>query len=404
MTIIAQHGPKARVIAGPHTWVEGEAIRQLRMTAELPGMLEAVGMPDIQPGNGSPSGAAFLSQIYVHPTLVGTDIGCGMALLCSDLPIHKVKVDRLAYSLNGIDQPWHGDVSEWLVDRDIAPTMYDASLGTVGRGNHFIELQQLDSILNPTLAADIGLLKDRLHILVHSGSRGLGESILTNIARQYGATPLVATSDIGAAYLAEHDHAVRWAKANRELCAHRVCQALKIEAVPILDICHNGVSSTFHGGCQCWLHRKGAAPSDRGIVVIPGSRGDLSAVVMPKSDLETSLASLAHGAGRKIARHEAKEKLRHLHQRIDIKRNKWGGRVVCGPDQLAWEEAPECYKSLTSVIDDMVDAGLIDVIAYLRPIVTFKTSEGAREKRVSHRRQWQDDRREARQFKQGKRS
>jgi release factor H-coupled RctB family protein len=400
-SIIKRHGPKVRVIASDSTWIEGESIRQLKLVSELPGMIDLVGMPDIQPGKGSPSGAAFLSDRMVHPSLVGTDIGCGMGLWGTDMPIHKVKVGRIVEKMNGLDTIWDGNVQEWLSDRDISHTAYDSTLGTPGRGNHFIELQQIDSIVNQEEFQNLNMSADRLHILVHSGSRGLGEAVLNDVIRRTGASALAADTPAGQSYIVAHDHAVRWAKANRELCAHRVCESLKIEASQILDICHNSVVPMEVNQCSCWLHRKGAAPADRGPVVIPGSRGDLSALVVPIVGKDEGLWSLAHGAGRKIARHQAKEKLNKIHTKADLKRNRWGGRVICGEDQLAWEEAPECYKSLSSVIDDLVQADLIKIIAYLRPIITFKTSEGVKQERQDERKTWKNERQASRQTKRG---
>ena len=147
------------------------------------------------------------------------------------------------------------------------------------------------------------------------------------------------------------------------------------------------------------MHRKGAAPSDKGLVVIPGSRGDLSYIVSPiQSDI--ALNSLAHGAGRKLSRTEAQGKLSEIYKKKDIHKNKWGGRVVCGNKQLLWEEAAECYKNITSVITDLVDAGLINVVATLHPLVTFKTSEGVEEELENNRKDWQKNRKDARNMKE----
>jgi release factor H-coupled RctB family protein len=404
MSIIKEYGPKVRMVAGDSTWVEGEAIRQLQQTAELPGMINVIGLPDIQPGKGAPSGAAFLSQDMLHPHLVGTDIGCGMGLWSTSLPVRKAKIDRVVEKLQGLDMPWDGDPTAWLEQHGVAPTMYDHTLGTPGRGNHFIELQRVDEVIDAGLLAAAGVSQEHLQVMVHSGSRGYGEAIFNEVASQIGATPVAAGSAVGSDYLAQHDHAVRWAKANRELCATRVCEALNTEIRPILDICHNAVTPVTTNGCACWLHRKGAAPADKGVVIIPGSRGDRSALVLPNADRTDALTSLAHGAGRKITREQARGKLQNRHTKEQLKRNSWGGRLICGEDILIWEEAPECYKSLTSVVGDLEAAGLLTVVAYLRPLVTFKTSEGPREERRSSERSRQHDRRLARQAKYGERS
>lgn len=399
-SIVTERGPKVRVIASASTWIEGEALRQLDEAAKLPGMRLCVGMPDLHPGKGSPVGAAFLSEGVLYPALVGSDIGCGMGLWQTDLPLRKARPERLAERLDGLDAPWDGDVAAWLAERGVAPTPYDAGCGTPGRGNHFIEVQAAHAVRDADAFA-LGLDEARACLLVHSGSRGLGEAVLRDTAARHGAAPLADDGEHAGRYLAAHDHAVRWAAANRALCAARACAAIGAEAQLVLDVCHNWVTAAVADGCRCWLHRKGAAPADQGAVVIPGSRGDLSALVRPVPGHEEALASLAHGAGRKLARHEARGKLRGLYRREDLGRNPFGGRVVCGDEHLAWEEAPACYKPIADVVGDLEAAGLVEVIAFLRPLVTFKTSEGARDE-TRDRGGWKRERRVARDAKRGR--
>jgi release factor H-coupled RctB family protein len=401
---VTMRGPKVRVFASPSTWIEGEALRQLDAVAELPGMVSVAGMPDLHPGKGGPVGVAILSDGFVHPSLVGSDIGCSMSLLQTGLPLRKARAERLAERLKGIDGPWDGDTAGWLAGRGLDPTPYDATLGTTGRGNHFIEFLAVEDIRDPVGFAGLGLERDRVHLLIHSGSRGLGESVLRGHADRHGAAPLAAGTPDASAYLAEHERAVRWAVANRALCARRACEAVGTDAVGVLDVCHNSVTEADFGGRRYWLHRKGAVPSDMGPVIIPGSRGDLSWLVRPVIGRDEALRSLAHGAGRKIARHEARAKLKGLYRREDLRTNPWGGRVVC-TEELAWEECPEAYKPIASVVGDLVSAGLAELIASFRPVVTFKTSEEALGAGSGGRREkarWQQERREARAAKCGR--
>jgi release factor H-coupled RctB family protein len=396
-SVIQHRGDTNRVIASSNTWIEGDALHQLDATAAWPGMRVCVGMPDLHPGKGSPVGAAFASDL-IYPSLVGTDIGCGMALYTCDLKAHKAKPLKIAALLDGLDQPWGGDTSAWLERHHAVPTTFDSSLGTPGHSNHFIEIQRVLEVRDEARFADLGMHVDHLCVLVHSGSRGLGESILYNVAAQHGATGLVCDTADGMAYQAAHDAAVRWARANRALCAHRALTALGADGIFVLDINHNSVTPYTLDGCTCWLHRKGAAPTTEGPIVIPGSRGDVSYLVRPKPD-PISLHSVAHGAGRKIARGVARGKLEHRYNVSELQQNRWGGRVVCGERQLLWEEAPECYKDVTSVVDDLVQAGLVDVVAVLRPLVTFKTSEGARVESKRNKENWQRERQQARAAK-----
>ncbi len=114
---------RVRVLASPDTWIEGDALRQLNHTAALPGMREVVGMPDLHPGKGSPVGAAFLSQGMVRPSLVGSDIGCGMSLWLTDLRRAKTPPERVAEQLDGLDSQWEGDTNAWLATRGLEPTL-----------------------------------------------------------------------------------------------------------------------------------------------------------------------------------------------------------------------------------------------------------------------------------------
>lgn len=385
---------KPKIIASQTTWIEGESVRQLELVAKRPGMMECVGMPDLHPGKGSPVGAAFLSNI-IYPDIVGTDIGCGMSFWSTTLSAKKPKIDVIAKKLNGLDEPWKGELDHWMVTRGIAlMTDYDVSLGTPGFGNHFIEIQEVDTIFDESF----GLSKDNLYIMVHSGSRGLGESILRDYTAKHGAKGFAVGSPEIDQYMVSHEHAIKWAVANRDLCAQRVLDALDVDGKRILDISHNSVTEYPACGCGFWLHRKGAAPADKGVVIIPGSRNDLSYIVRPLASNE-ALQSLAHGAGRKFSRTEAHGKLEHVYKKKDIKKNKWGGRVVCGNSALLWEEAGECYKPIASVIADLVDAKLIEVIATMHPIVTFKTSEGVEEQLERNRKDWQQDRKALRNLK-----
>jgi release factor H-coupled RctB family protein len=146
--------------------------------------------------------------------------------------------------------------------------------------------------------------------------------------------------------------------------------------VRILDGCHNSVTARDVDGTRAWLHRKGAAPADAGLAVIPGSRGDFSFLVEPDPSCGHALWSIAHGAGRKIARGDARAKLKPRYRHDDLSRNPFGGRIVCGDEQLLWEEAPDCYKDAAGVVADLAGAGLLRTIAVLAPVVTFKTSLG----------------------------
>ncbi|EIC19626.1 RNA ligase RtcB family protein [Thiorhodovibrio frisius] len=390
-------GPAAasvHLIASKDTWIEGGAVRQLEQTARLPGMRAAVGLPDLHPGTGYPIGAAFLSEL-VYPALVGNDIGCGMGLWQTDQAMRKFKSERAAERLSGLEGPWDGDLDGWRAEQGLAPSAFDQALGTIGGGNHFAEIQAVAEVLDATAFAALNLDPERLLLLVHSGSRGLGESVLRAVIDQHGHQGLAPAATAARDYLQAHDHAVHWAEANRRLIATRLLNALGMDAERLLDVWHNLVQPIDWAGETLWLHRKGAAPADRGPVVIPGSRGTLSYLVEPllQSRLpfapatDPSLRSLAHGAGRKWKRGEARPRLSTLQRPEDLRKTALGGQVICDDKELLYDEAPEAYKAVDRVVADLVDAGLCRVIATLRPVLTYKLrrAAGLRDRQRAHK-------------------
>jgi release factor H-coupled RctB family protein len=122
-----------------------------------------------------------------------------------------------------------------------------------------------------------------------------------------------------------------------------------------------------------WLHRKGAVCAENDFVVIPGSRGTLSYLVKPTGDGESHAWSLAHGAGRKWARSDARLRTRERFSVGELVQTGVGGRVICEERDLLYEEAPAAYKNIEAVIQDLADAGLVSVIATFRPLLTYKT-------------------------------
>ena len=123
---------------------------------------------------------------------------------------------------------------------------------------------------------------------------------------------------------------------------------------------------------------------------------------MPTLNTEQSLWSIAHGAGRKHSRADVKGKIKNLYNNKDIRSNQWGGKIICGEDVLAWEEVPEAYKSIESVVSDLENAGLITRIASFRPLITFKTSDSKTNEVRRDPKEWQQERRDARKFKESR--
>jgi len=198
-----------------------------------------------------------------------------------------------------------------------------------------------------------------------------------------------------------HNWAMDWAKCNRELIANRFMSCLtrtdlvspiKNESgktvtpdgsICVIDIWHNcAIKKEFtiqnESGEdvteELWLHRKGAAPNDCGPIVIPGSRGAFSYLVEPVSDTQIqqqSGFSLAHGAGRRLPRNVALRKGENM--KGDLTTTELGSKVICEKKDLLYEEIPDAYKDIDAIVQDLVDHGLIKVIAKFRPLITYKT-------------------------------
>jgi len=386
-----------RLMISDKNWLETSAVDQLKKTAELPGMCCGVGMPDLHPGKGQPIGAAFISKDVIYPHLVGSDIGCGMGLWVLDTPARKVKLDRWEKKLTGLDDNWDGDCDAWLEDRGITTDdksllAANSKLGTIGGGNHFAEIQKVEEVFDEAELAAAGLTKQSLVLLAHSGSRGLGQAILRRHVDELGAKGLFSHGDevhqeTWDKYRLNHDYAVNWAAENRELIAERFCSQLNVKRKRLLDVPHNTVtklsceqseamSLPIYNGESYWIHRKGASPTDKGLVMIPGSRGSLSYLVSPKFSDAINLAqggfSLAHGAGRKWKRSDVRGRLEKRFKAKDFLTTALGSRVICGQRDLLFEEAPQAYKNIDLVIDDLVQAGMIDIVASFKPLITYK--------------------------------
>lgn len=360
------------LIASAKTWIEGDAIQQLETSAKLEGMLQVAGMPDLHPGRGYPVGAAFFSQDVFYPALIGNDIGCGMALWQSTLDRSKFSAEKLEKRIGNIDHPLDEDWQETVAGFGLPASGFERSLGTIGGGNHFAELQAVESVYAKDIFDALGLQQKRLLLLVHSGSRGLGQQILAAHVTRFGHRGLADATDEAEAYLAAHDLALQYAQVNRTLIAQRIFSHLHCEGRVLLDAHHNSLSRTSIGTRNGWLHRKGASPANGGLAVIPGSRGDHSYLVETIPD-ERSLYSIAHGAGRKWMRAECKGRLSKRYSPEQLERTLFGSHVVCADKQLMYEEAPEAYKAVSSVIDALQEAGLIRVVARLKPVLTYKT-------------------------------
>lgn len=363
---------ESHIYCSQKIWLEGAAIEQFNCVLSFPGIIRGAAFPDLHPGRGVPIGAAFLSQDIVYPALIGNDIGCGMTLFATDTPIRKLKIDKLLRKLGNEPENVLRQLS-----MDCLPEMMEimddplAMLGTIGHGNHFTEILSMEKILDTESWEKLNISQNTALLLVHCGSRAYGESLWHDFAATHGDNGVPAASDDGNAYLTEHEKLIQWASFNRRLVAKAFSRMLSCEMTEILDSTHNSIMPCGDGR---FIHRKGASAVEAGRpVVVAGSRGTFSYLVQPIGDLQENLFSLAHGSGRKWNRQGTKARIREKHNDLQsLLQTSLGTKVICPNKDLLYEEAPEAYKNVEDIINDLQFFGLAVPIARLRPVVNIK--------------------------------
>ena len=356
---------KITIIASKKNWIDSRSVDTLKQIGDYKGVQKVVGLPDLGIGT-VPNGMAVLTKNRIYPHLIGGDIGCGMSLYETALnSTHKksIKVERFEKKLNKLESLDH-----ITLDKEIELAY---SLGSIGKGNHFAELHLIHEVQDEKLFKQLDLSSDSLYTLVHSGSRSFGQIVFDTIAGSYDPTEGIdVESSEAKVYLDKHNQAISYAHQSRTIIASKLLKAIGINRVCkcVSDTAHNSIMSLDEG----WLHRKGATPTDKGPVIIAGSRGSLSYLVMPTEHTFRSNFSLAHGSGRKWERGSAKSKLQNRYSHSDLLRTAIGSRVICKDKKLLYDESPQAYKNIDIVIDDLVNAGLATVIATFKPILTYK--------------------------------
>jgi release factor H-coupled RctB family protein len=346
-TLLAESN--VRLFASSSIWVEPEAIRQLYAAAQLDGVRCVAGFPHLQSGRSTPSGCAVVTDAHLHPTFLGGDIGCGLALFRTGLSRRAIELGDWSQARFDLEHPWEGDTGSCLARAGLSPGRFDGELGRLAEGNHFAEVLAVEKVRERMALAQLGLDAKELLALVHAGSGELGQSILEAHLEEHGGHGLAVESEAATRYLLQHDHAVRWAEVSRQLIAQRLLEPLGATATRVLDCPHNRVACRRHRSGQVWVHRKGAVASECGPVVIAGTRGSFSYLVQPCSDEELHAWSLAHGAGRKWSRSESRVRMRQRYTRADLEHTPLGGRVICENRDRLFDEAPAAFKDVEAL-------------------------------------------------------
>ncbi len=438
-----------------------KSLDQLVNTATLPGVVApALAMPDIHQGYGFPIGgvvATSVSDGVISPGGVGYDINCGVRLLGTQMekgavapfldtllsalyancPSGKGRGGTINLGARELDRVLETG-SRWALkkgyatEEDLAKTEETGCLegaeagsvgprakargknqmGTLGSGNHFIELDVVERITAPATARQMGLFPGQVVIQIHCGSRGLGHQVCGDYVKRFHQTvrkygihlpdrELVCApiqSDDGQDYLAAMNAAANYAFANRQVLTHRIRESVdqvlggkisRRQVYQIYDIAHNMAKIETHmvagKRIPVCVHRKGATrafgPGSPGIpsvyrqigqpVLVPGSMGTGSWVLVgTQTAMEKTFGSCCHGSGRVLSRRQAKKRVHGARLREALEAD--GIHVRAGSLSGLAEEAPLAYKDVDQVVSVVHEAGIAKKVARLVPLAVIK--------------------------------
>lgn len=435
------------------------SLMQLVNVATLPGIKSyALAMPDIHQGYGFPIGGVAAFAIHeggiISPGGIGYDINCGVRLLQASISAQEIRphLAKIAAQLfhdvpSGVGRAGSLVLSETELNHvltkgahalltqgygfeedvelceengrmkgadatlvsDRAKQRGQDQLGTLGSGNHFLEIQEITDIYNEPVAQTFGLHKGMVTVMIHCGSRGLGHQNCTDYVRtmlaktdawsltlpdkELACAPFLSPE--GQAYYASMCASANFAWANRHLIGHRVRECFtkilgpSVAIRTVYDLSHNigkREKHTLQGIEQeLIVHRKGATrafPAGREElpdrykhtghpVLIPGTMGTSSYVcVGTEQGLQESFGSCCHGAGRRMSRMKAKKSIRGSTLREQLESQ--GIIIECDSNAGLAEEAPEAYKDVESVVQVVKEAFLAQPVARLKPIAVIK--------------------------------
>ena len=436
-----------------------KSLWQLTNVATLRGILGAAyAMPDIHEGYGFPIGGVAATRIedgVISPGGIGYDINCGVRLLKSEITIDQIKshfesLSREIYHYipSGVGRGGKIKLStkeldvvlkkgaKWALENNYAtkedieniesfgclenadPSMVSDhakkrghdQLGTLGAGNHFVEVDFVEEIYDKNIAEKLGIFPNQITILIHTGSRGLGHQVATDHIkimmnsldkykiilpdRELACAPFMSSE--GKNYFNAMAAAANFAWTNRQLISHQVRQAWEIELGSsggklslLYDVAHNIAKIETHeiNGKKenVIVHRKGATrafpPGNPELsekyqetgqpVLIPGSMGTASYILVgTKEAMKISLGSTCHGAGRRMSRKAAKKAIHGKTLKEELKQK--GIYIQAGSTPGLAEEAPLAYKDIDEVIEIVHNAGIAKKIARLKPCIVIK--------------------------------
>ena len=452
----------ATIFASEAIKLEPDAVRQLRDAASLPPAKKVLATADIHVGFGIPIGAVLGLDKAIMPAAVGYDINCGMRLLHTPFSKGDIDTDKIAISIARDIPLGEGKANlaldktsiEAVINKGVAsvPTLARRTnhrawevfepdefnedlkhieengqmpgdpavvpnaavqkgsnqLGTLGGGNHFIEIQYVQEIFDQTLAKNFGLFKNQIVVMIHSGSRRFGYEVADQYMNTAAKRPemterkkmlsfLPTDTNAGKNYIAAMAAAANFAFTNRHIMALLVRRCFNRMFGPtplplVYDVAHNMAKLENHQANQLWVHRKGATRafgSERMTgtifakigqpIITPGSMGTASFLLVGTDNSEESLCSVNHGAGRVMSRTAALGKTRRgktitqaLISDDRFKRSMEGIKLITGDRRKIKEEAPDAYKDIEEVVRIVIECGWAKPVARMVPLAVLK--------------------------------
>lgn len=437
---------------------EDRSVEQLIDAAQLSGVISpVVGLPDIHEGYGLPIGGVMAQDAQkgvISAGAVGFDINCGVRLLKTNISFKKDSIDkeklrklmqaieyRIPTGIGKTGRRGELEISLEKITKEGAKALVESGFGlpkdlesleeegclsgadlskvspqaisrgrkqlaTLGGGNHFIEVQEIEEICDENLAQAFGLKKGNITVMIHSGSRGFGHqicgdyiNILMRSAQRdkifipkRGLAAARISSPEGQAYYGAMAAAVNFAFANRQLMTSDVRVAFgevfgkdpkkDLEMETVYDVAHNIAKFEEFEGQKILIHRKGATralPAGHALntkkyrktghpAIVPGSMGTPSYVMVGLSEAKKSFYSINHGSGRVLSRKAAKREITEE----DFKKSMGDVLYNARDWRLLADETPLAYKNITDVVDTLVEAGLAKKVAKMRPLAVIK--------------------------------
>jgi len=453
---------EAPIFTSDRITLEPDAVLQLKNAASLPSVFCAFGMPDIHVGYGVPIGSVVATKDIVIPAAVGYDINCGMRVITTPMKADRKEAVRIAESIRrdiplgegkrnialreddfrvvvekgvkGLRKVSRKEGRIWDVreekeenediqkieeygsmDGDFEAVSQRAGergrnqLATLGGGNHFIEVQEVQQVFDTEIANRFGLWQGQMVVMVHSGSRGFGHQIADDYmgkARQASLDRapskdlcfLDAGTEAAADYIGAMHCAANFGFVNRQMMTILIRHDLRMlygdMALPIIyDVAHNIAKLEEHFGQRVWVHRKGATrafPKSRmggtvfadvgQPVLIPGSMGTASYVLLGTEESAKTLNSVNHGAGRTMSRTKAagvigrsgKVKRAGAVTDEEFEKSMEGIHLICEDRYAIKEEAPQAYKDIDEVVRVVAELGLAKIVARMVPMAVLK--------------------------------